>query len=470
MAGPLSTIVGAQGESRELAYRRSTKNLPKEMLMKTNYAMRFLRAAVLLAVAVTAGNLAQAQTLTTIHSFTGQNGDGQEPFPQHLAFDSNGALYGTTVTNGSPYWGTVFQLEPPGKPGGAWNENVLYTFQGWDPTGDGAQPQAGVVFDQNGNLYGTTEFGGNGQACGGGCGIVYELSPPAQPGGQWTRTILYTFQGGYDGYRPREVVLGPNGSLFGTTQEGGSAGYYFSCLGNPNRNHIACGTVFELTPPTKPGGSWTKTILHNFPAYAGDGRYPSQVVTFDAQGNLYATAGDGGSNGYGMVFELTPPTSGKGAWTQTVLHEFAGSSDGEYPGPGLVLGANGVLYGTASNSGYYGTTGIVFQLTPPSGGSGAWTETVLTSGPTPASPLAIDPGGNLYGTTDSGGSNNCGIVFKVAPPSGGGAWTETVLHNWPCANAGGTNESRVLYQNGLLYGTTTFLGSANLGQAFTLVP
>jgi uncharacterized repeat protein (TIGR03803 family) len=106
-----------------------------------------------------------------------------------------------------------------------------------------------------------------------------------------------------------------------------------------------------------------------------------------------------------------------------------------------------------------GTTGIVFQLTPPSGGSGAWTETVLTSGPTPASPLAIDPSGNLYGTTDSGGANNCGIVFKVAPPSGGRAWTETVLHNWPCANGGGTNESQVVYHDGLLYGTTTFLGS-----------
>ena len=435
--------------------------------MKTNKARMFLRAAVLLAVAVSSGNkVAQAQ-LTTIHSFTGNHGDGQEPYPQHLAFDSNGAVYGTTVTNGSPYWGTVFQLVPPTKQGGAWMENVLYDFQGWDPTGDGAQPQQGMVFDQNGNLYGTTSRGGNAGGCGGGCGVVFELSPPAQPGGAWKENLLYVFNGSYDGSGPGEVVFGPNGSLYGSTAIGGSAGFYFSCIGYPNRNHVACGTVYELTPPAKAGGSWTKTILHSFPTYAGDGRSPSSVV-FDTQGNIYGTAFEGGSNGYGMVFKLTPPSGKGGAWTETVLHDFTGSTDGEYPGPGVVLGPNGVLYGTASNSGFYGTTGIVFQLTPPSGGSGEWSETVLTSGPLRSSTLAIDPSGSLYGTTLSGGSNNCGIVFKVA--QSGGAWTETDLHDWACVSPGNYNESRVVYYNGLLYGTTTYLGSANLGQAFTLVP
>ena len=127
-----------------------------------------------------------------------------------------------------------------------------------------------------------------------------------------------------------------------------------------------------------------------------------------------------------------------------------------------------MLYGTASNSGFYGTTGIVFQLTPPSGGNGEWTETVLASGPLPSSTLAIDPSGSLYGTTLSGGSNNCGIVFKVA--QSGGAWTETDLHDWPCFSQAEAAESRVVYHNGLLYGTTTYLGSANLGTVFTLVP
>jgi uncharacterized repeat protein (TIGR03803 family) len=346
---------------------------------------------------------------------------------------------------------------------------VLYDFQGWDPTGDGAQPQEGLVFDQNGNLYGTTDYGGNAQDCGGGCGVVFEVSPPAQQGGAWKESVLYAFQGAYDGWYPGEVVFGPNGSLFGTTQIGGSAYVGVSCEGNPARNHVGCGTVFELTPPTKAGGSWTKTILHNFPSYVGDGRNPGHVVIFDALGNLYGTAG-GGSAGYGMVYELTPPKGKGGSWTQTVLHNFTGGSDGADPYPGLVLGANGVLYGTAA-SGASASTGIVFQLTPPSGGSGSWTETVLTSGgPVPSSELAMDPSGNLYGTTDTGGSSNCGEVFKVSPPSGGGEWTETVLASLPCANGDITNESRVVYHNGLLYGTTIFLGSANLGQVFTLVP
>jgi uncharacterized repeat protein (TIGR03803 family) len=439
--------------------------------MKTTIAKTFLPAAVLLAVSVFAGNIAaQAQTLTTIHSFPSNGSDGQEPYPQHLAIDSHGAVYGTTVTGGSTQseWGTVLQLVPPANPGGAWTENMIYTFQGWYPTGDGAQPQSGVVFDQNGNLYGTTYFGGNGQACGGGCGIVYELSPPAQPGDPWTRTIIYTFQGGYDGYRPGEVTFGPNGSLYGTTQFGGVAGVH--CQGG-SRDFVGCGTVFELTPPAKPGGKWTKTILHNFPAYAGDGLTPTPDVIFDSQGNLYGAAGGGGTSGYGMVFQLTPTSK------EAVLHDFTGRSDGGYPGGGLVLGANGVLYGAASYSGVLNASGVVFQLTPPTGGKGAWSETVLYTfpafgrdGTTPGSTLALDQNGNLYGTTDFGGSSNCGTVFKLAPASGGGEWTETILQDWACANSGSTNESRVVYDNGLLYGTTIYLGSKNLGQVFTLVP
>lgn len=116
-------------------------------------------------------------------------------------------------------------------------------------------------------------------------------------------------------------------------------------------------------------------------------------------------------------------------------------------------------------------------VTPPTGGKGAWTETVLHTfpafgrdGKTPGSTLALDPSGNLYGTTDFGGSTNCGTVFKLAPPSGGGAWTVTILEDWACANGSTANESRVVYDNGLLYGTTVYLGTANLGQVFTLVP
>jgi uncharacterized repeat protein (TIGR03803 family) len=443
--------------------------------MKMHDAKTFLRAAVLLVVAVFGGNtLAQAQTLTTIHSFTGTNGDGEYPFPEaRLPFDNNGALYGTTAGGGTANWGTVYQLVPPATQGGAWMENVLYSFQGGT---DGRQPSMGVVFDQVGNLYGTTQYGGNAQACGGGCGTIFELSPPTQPGAQWTHTVLYTFQGSFDGQYPGEVVFGPNGVLYGTTVSGGTPGVL--CHSN-QRIKFGCGTVFEFAPPAQKGASWTKAVLYTFPGFKGDGTGPGSEITFDSRGNLYGVSG-GGTTGYGTVFQLTPPAQSGGAWKETVLHDFTGGSDGGNPGGTVTLGANGVLYGAASYSGVANASGIVFQLTPPAQSGGSWTETVLHTfpgfkgdGTTPASTLAIDQNGNLYGTTVFGGSTacylGCGTIFKVAPPAGGGSWTETVLHG--LGNSGqNPNSSIVVFHSGLLYGTTTYLGASDVGSVFTLTP
>src|ERR1700757_1079671 len=215
-------------------------------MMRTHNAMPFVRAAVLLAVVLGGSMVAQAQTLTTIHSFTGVNGDGEYPFAEgRLPFDNNGALYGTTAGGGTANWGTVYQLVPPTVQGGAWTENVLYSFQGG---ADGRQPSMGVTFDTLGNLYGTTQYGGNAQACGGGCGTIFELSPPAQPGGQWTHTVLYTFQGGADGQFPGEVLFGANGVLYGTTPSGG-AKPGVQCHTN-YRITYGCGTVFVFAPPS----------------------------------------------------------------------------------------------------------------------------------------------------------------------------------------------------------------------------
>jgi len=442
--------------------------------MKTFKARTFLRVAVLLAVAVSGDILARAQTLTTIWSFTGSSGDGQYPFPEgHLPFDNNGALYGTTAGGGGTgNNGTVYQLVPPTVQGGAWTENILYRFAGG---ADGRQPGMGVVFDQIGNLYGTTQFGGNAQACGGGCGTIFELSPPAQPGGQWTHTVLHTFQGSFDGQYPGEVVFGPNGALYGTTTSGGTPGVL--CHSN-QRIKFGCGTVFEFAPPAQKGGSWTKTVLYTFPGFKGDGTGPGSEITFDSQGNLYGVSASG-TGGYGTVFQLAPPAQSGGAWKETVLHDFTGGSDGGYPGGTVTLGPNGVLYGVASYSGVANASGLVFQLTPPAQSGGAWTETVLHNFPgfkgdatTPATTLAIDQNGNLYGTSVFGGSNacylGCGTIFKLAPPAGG-AWTETVLHD--LGNSGqNPNSSLVVFHNGLLYGTTTYLGALDVGSVFTLVP
>jgi uncharacterized repeat protein (TIGR03803 family) len=443
--------------------------------MRTHCAKIFLRVSVLLAMVISSGNIvAQAQTFTTLHSFTGNNGEGEYPFPYgHLPFDSNGALYGTTAGGGTNYNGTVYQLVPPATQGGAWTEHVLYRFQGGT---DGRQPSMGVVFDQDGNLFGTTQFGGNEQMCGGGCGTIFELSPPAQAGGEWTHTVLYTFQGGVDGQYPSQVLFGSNGALYGTTTSGG-ANPGAPCHTN-RRITYGCGTVFELTPPAQKGGSWTKTVIYTFPGFLHDGTVPGSEITFDSQGNLYGVA-NGGTGGYGTVWQLAPP-SGSGAWKETILHNFTGGSDGGYPGGTVTVGANGVLYGTGSYSGLANASGVVFQLTPPAGSGGSWTETVLHTfpafkgdGTTPASTLAIDTNGNLYGTTDFGGSNacyeGCGTIFKLSPPSSGGKWTETVLHE--LGNSGqNPNASLVVCHNGLLFGTTTYLGALDVGSVFTRVP
>jgi len=442
--------------------------------MKIQNARTCLRAALLLALAVLGGNiLAQAQTLTTIHSFTGASGQGEYPYPYgRLPFDNNGALYGTTAGGGTAYNGTVYQLAPPAEQGGAWTENVLYRFAGG---ADGRQPSMGVAFDHIGNLYGTTQFGGNVQACGGGCGTIFELSPPTQPGGQWTHTVLYTFEGSFDGQYPGELLFGANGALYGTTNSGGTPGVLCH---SSSRIKFGCGTVFEFTPPAEKGGSWTKTVLYTFPGFAHDGTGPDAEITFDSQGNLYSTTG-GGTKGYGTVFLLTPP-SGSGAWTETVLHDFTGGSDGGYPGGTVTLGANGVLYGTGSYSGVANSSGVVFQLTPPEQSGGAWTETVLHTFPafkgdatTPASTLAIDQNGNLYGTSLFGGSTacylGCGTIFKMAPPVGIGEWTEAILHNLGNSKQN-PNGSIVEFHDGLLFGTTMFLGASDVGTVFTLVP
>jgi hypothetical protein len=451
--------------------------------MKTLNARTCLRVAVLLAAA-SCCVLTQAQTLTTLHNFTGANGDGEVPYAQNLPIDANGAIYGTTAGGGNTQWGTVFQLVPPTKQGGAWAENVIYTFQG---NADGAQPQSGLVFDQIGNLYGATMFGGNPSACGGGCGTIYELSPPAQPGGTWTHTVLYTFGGGFDGFRPGAVVFGPNGSLFGTTQQGGAQTIH--CVTQYPRVMYGCGTVYELAPPAKRGGSWTKTILHTFPGETNDGQNPGgSELVFDSQGNLYGIAGNGifAASRYGIVFQLTPHSGGSRAWTENILHFFSGGSDGGYPGGGLTLGPNGTIYGVASTtdaSNSLSLSGAVYELTE---SGGVWTETVLHTFPAfagdgtqPGSTLALDSSGNLYGTTDFGGTTNCttplqgdegcGTVFKLAPPSGGGGWTETVLQNWP-NNGQFPYETRVVLHNGLLYGTADMLGTEALGLAFSLTP
>jgi uncharacterized repeat protein (TIGR03803 family) len=221
-------------------------------------------------------------TETVIHSF-GNGNDGVQPSYENLIFDAAGNLYGTTFEGGIHGVGTVFELSP--RPSSGWTEVVLHSFN--FNSSDGAGPEAGLIFDSNGNLYGTTAYGGIHDSCPENCGTVFELSPKT---GGWTEKILHSFGSGTDGVNPvAALILDEAGNLYSTTAQGGIHTY---------------GTVFEMLP--KEGGGWTETVLHSF-GNPNDGVAPLAGLIADEAGNLYGTTNSGGiHNNRGTVFEITP--------------------------------------------------------------------------------------------------------------------------------------------------------------------
>ncbi len=439
-------------------------------------------------------------TENVLYSFN--NSGGQDP-DGGLTFGSGGKLLGTTRFGGTAGLGTVFQLTPSG---GQWSESVLWDFtggnDGWEPLfgvtlgsagqlfstaiygggnvgngtvieltasqsglwnettlesfvdGSGDSPVVNVIFDSAGNLYGTNSRGGEY-----GFGSVYELTPSAN--GTWKEQVIYSFPTGFqyngeaEGSGPSNLIFDSAGNLYGETANGGSAGF---------------GSVFELSPV---GGGWVGKTLYSF-AGGADGTNPQGGLVLDAEGNLYGTTQTGGTGtgchkaACGTVFELSP--SG-GGWMKTTLYNFqGGTADGEYPVAGLVFDKAGNLYGTTEGGGIDGGNncgigcGAVFELSPSNGG---WKESVLHfftekggDGAIPEAGLVIDAGGNLYGTTPTGGLKNetcgigCGMVFELSPASGGG-WNETIIYQF--TQVGGSVDSLVFDRNGNLYGTTLSL-------------
>jgi len=385
--------------------------------------------AIAFMLAVVASQPAQAQTYTVLHNFSGGE-DGASPYAG-VTLDGGGNVYGTAADGGIGY-GTVYKLTH-----GSWVLDTLYSF----PQGiDGAFPEARVIFGPNHILYGTTTFGG---AAGAGTAFslrpfptpcrtticpwmatllfsfigsspaygdltfdqedniygaqsgnaVFELTPP----GTWnTETILYSFSGS-DGAGPEDGVIFDNAgtNLYGTTVEGGLAGY---------------GEVFELT---KVGNSWIETTVNNF-RNGDDGGFLVAGVIFDPSGNLYGATTNAGTGGGGTVFELIPSD---GSWTLHTLYSFTG---GGHCGPQRTLFMDGAgnLYGTTFCDGAYGF-GNVWELTPSSGGN--WTYTSLydftggSDGANPLSNVTMDSSGNLYGTASAGGTQNVGVVWEITP-------------------------------------------------------
>jgi uncharacterized repeat protein (TIGR03803 family) len=386
--------------------------------------------------------LSAAQTETVLYRFGGGK-YGQLPLGLLVA-DASGNLYGTTFECGAVCSGVVFEVASPTS--GHHTEIVLYSFSG---EGDGGNPGAGLVFDAAGNLYGTTNSGGQYRY-----GTVFELSPPSSQGQAWTETVLYSFQGGSDGANPNSnLMFDADGNLYGNTVNGG---------GNSCALADECGTVFRLSPPAIPGGAWTETVLHAFGASSDDGWDPSGALVFDKKGALYGTTFNGGlgdescSDGCGTVYKLTPPAISGDPWKETALWRPEDSSNGNGPAGSLVFGNDGKnLYGTTETGGSTGY-GTVFELSPSFGGG--WTQSVLytfTGGSDSIEPLSgvIFKEGKLFGAASGGLSP--GAIFELTPPSTkAGTWTETTLHTFAGGTDGAYPDGGVIFVGESLYGNT----------------
>jgi uncharacterized repeat protein (TIGR03803 family) len=384
-----------------------------------------------------------------LYSFTGGS-DGGDPHSA-LIFDSAGNAYGTTVRGGDLDFGTVFKLTPQAT--GKWTESVLYSFLAGS---DGKNPYGGVTMDGKGNLYGTTAAGGTGGICAGdGCGTVFQL---IASGGTWSESILYSFQGGTDGWDAGGgLVFDPQGNLYGTTADGGTAD---GCSGQ------GCGVVYQLSPVR---GGWKEKVIHRFTDGRDGYRGSLGLLLLDKAGNLYGTAELGGAHAAGTVFKLTP-VSGK--WQFSIIDGLRGLPHPGFPYGGLIADPSGNLYGTTYFGGRNGL-GSVFQLINV---SGKWTEVRIHSfkggldGSLPTSTLVFDAG-NLYGTTTAGGDpNDDGVIFKLTPIFGG-RWKETIAHRFHNVPDGANpNYGLVRGKAGKLYGTTPFGGLNNQGAVFEFTP
>lgn len=367
----------------------------------------------------------------TLYSFGTNPNDGANAYDS-LVRDSAGNLYGTTQEGGTDIVGTIFEVTKTGK------ESILYNFF-WQGGLTGFYPEAGLILDGAGNLYGVTNGGNNS-----GGGIVFQLTPTG------TFNVLYSFTNGLDGGGPSAaLMMDTSGNLYGTTNSGGASAY---------------GTVFEMSPepaggcPTgsNTGNGWCETVLYSFTG-GTDGGLPNASLIFDSSGNLYSTTLVGGiascsfpseapTTGCGTVYKLSPaPASGcavgtnpGNGWCETPLYAFSGAPDGSVTTAGLVMDSGNNLYGTTEFGGSSGV-GTVFELSPETAsgcsvgtnaGNG-WCETVLHAftgaypgdGGYPLGGLAIDKEGNLYGTTSAGGydgeCSTCGYgtVFMVSAPA-----------------------------------------------------
>jgi len=358
---------------------------------------------------------------TVLHSFTGA-ADGGHP-NAGLILDAKGNLYGTAVNSGVGFGGVVFRLDPMG------NETVLHSFSGED----GVEPYGGLIGDGEGNLYGTTFYGGTSNN-----GVVYKLDAKGN------ETVLYNFTGGADGGEPQVgVIRDAEGNLYGTTLVGGTGDCPFGC-----------GVVFKLN------ASGQQSVLHTFTGGAdGANGYADPGLIRDAEGNLYgATSNGGGPASAGVVFELDP------AGQESVLYTFPGGSDGANPHSGVTGDGKGNLFGT-TYSGGPASAGVVYQVDAMGHETVLYRFTGGADGKNPTAGVIPDSAGNLYGTTVYGGIGY-GVVYRV-----NAAGNETVLHAFTGGADGAYPYAGVIRDSeGNLYGTASAGGQANAGVVYKVDP
>jgi uncharacterized repeat protein (TIGR03803 family) len=413
---------------------------------KTSLALGGVLVAAFIFLGASSVTMAQP-TAKVLYNLANYGGGGG------LISDSAGNLYGTTEGLRRNY-GTVFELRH--YKNGHWAYKLLYKFTG---AADGAYPSAPLAFDQAGNLYGTTHFGGI-NYCNWGkpltCGVVFELSPT--PKGRWTEKVVYNFPGGGGPAVPTTGLVSDKlGNFYGATATGGPRTFD--------------GTVFELTP--QPGGGWAEQQVYAFTSTLEGGMSVSFPLATDGSGNVYGVTESGGNGtscasatGCGTLFELSPVPGG--SWTYTLLYSFcslSGCSDGGYPN-GVVLDGQGNLYGTTGSGAVeYSAGGTAFELSP--GAKGEWTFDLLytfcslpgcADGSRPFAAPTRDSFGNLYGSTGSGGnSRNGGTIYKLSPGPEG-AWNFQSLYDfcvdWNCSDGFEPGSQLLLDTSGNLYGTT----------------
>jgi uncharacterized repeat protein (TIGR03803 family) len=418
---------------------------------------------------------AQAPGFILIYSFVGGYTDGQQP-QGGMILAPGGSLYGTTYFGGAFGGGTLFQLTPSDS---SWTYNLVFNVGG--PSGSDAlyAPDGGIATDRNGALYITAQYGD--KTKGGG---VLQVSPPSLAGGPWTGTAIHSFNDhGNSGrnsptgpllYTPDGMLYGVvssndstlsaqtfvlippagpgghwgEGSPFTFTPEMGNEVYggltplggvfYGAAFHSVPPANPSCSAVDEIVPPAGGVGSWTGSVIHAFAGAPSDGCGSWGTLAVGSDGSLYGTTMYGGSgicpNGYagcGTVYQLTPPTSPGGPWTETILYNFGGVSagyDGANPMAGVVIAQNGKLYGTTQRGGIPcedieknpSGCGTVFELAPPDAPGSPWIETTLFrfdghNGLGPFGPVTLTRTGALVGTTYSGGANKMGTIFSIQP-------------------------------------------------------